>query len=738
MASINDSTPRMEHLGTKDEGGRQVYPQPKEEKLWNPKVYSFASKGDSKNSYEVTGDEFKVIFGEATLDPRGKFFNHQLFMANKIFKSGGSIVFQKLDVPETPGKDAVTAVAAVPEDGDTPAPPAVLAAPAVDAIPGSKTAGITIYAMVAPKADLKRFKRDAGGKIVRPLVEETAVDGFEVVFVASDRVVNPVAKEGGKINNVNSTIYPLFTIESIGENEVYNKYAFTMDALTGGSNDTKILEERKALQVALGIISKETGAIKKIGNTLGLNEVFCTFKEYVVDPTTNRGISIDDVFPKSWENITNVKLPLTAAPFKDVIVHEGLATFTKVLSEKEATFVEAEPALKPKYTGYGEDWEALDRSNIFNWISFKDAANDNEYITSTIAAGPTVDFTGALDKTLKPKALDISDKTPIYLRGGADGAVDNLEVYEKALLVKVAEYADRDAKVQSIPLNRENIFVDTGFSLNTSLKLPMIQYHRADIELILSTYEFDKKDKDGENTSRDITSAALLRNAISLTPESKEYNTPTSRGVIVQGCGKDTDEIYPYLLPNTIELAHQSALYMGGTSWNGRYKFGGQPGSLFSALTDIRPADLKFSVKSKLHNTGVMYAEVEDRGNWFFPTYAGVYSDATSPLVSYHTNIALTYFVKLHHRMWRKYTGRKDLSEGELKDLIESDMRDSLSLEKFNNEFKALIPEVYFLEFDRAKGHIWRQRIYTYSENERSVMLSDNVVRRASDLTGGN
>jgi len=720
MASINDTTPRMEHLGTKDEGGRQVYPQPKTEKLWQPKVLAFSEKGDSSQPFEVTGDEFNVIFGKKTLDPRSKFFNHQLYMANKVFKAGGSIVFQKLDVPalEIPGKTV---------DG--------VVVPATST-KVSKAAGITLYAMVSD-VDVKNYKRTSAGKIIKPLEEDGTVTGHEVAFIATEKNTAADIVKEGTLNGEATTIYPLFSIESIGQNAIYNKLALTIDAQTGSSNDEKILDELKAFQVGLGIISKETGVVKKVKNILGLGEVFCTFKEFSVDPLTNTAISVDDVFPKKWSNVTNINLPLTSAPFKDIEVHDGLAAFTAKLAKSEATAITDKTA-ETLYAMGNSEWEVADKATAFNWVSFKDPANENEYFSSVLSPATYDIKMPASLAALKPKRVDISDKTPIYLRGGEDGDVANLAVYEKAVLASLADYEDRDNRVQSIPLNTENVFVDTGFSLNTSLKLPMIQSHRADIELILATYVFDKKDKSGENVERDISSAALLRNAVSLTPESKEYNTPTSRATIVQGSGKDRDEIYPYLLPNTIELAYQSALYMGGSSWNGKYKFGGQPGSLFMALTDIRPAELPFSVRSKLHNTGVMYAEVEDRGNWFFSSYKGVYTDGTSPLASYHTNIALTYFVKLHHRMWRKYTGRADLSEGELKTLIESDMRDSLGLDKFNNEFKALIPEVYFLEFDTLKGHIWRQRIYTYRENERMVMISDNVVRRASDLEGGN
>jgi len=715
MGNINDTTPRLEHLGTKDEAGVQVYPQPKKESLWLPKIYAFSSKGDSSRPYEVTGSEFKVLFGAETIDPRSKYFNHQLFLANKVFKAGGSVVFQKLDVPaDVPyGKPADALVSKA-----------------------SKSAGVTLYAMVA-EADIPNIKRDASGKKIMPEELDGTIPGYSIAFVASDLKADAMTEAGGKLDDNDATLYPILSLESVSGNEVYNNYGLTIESLIGPDNDAVILEKLKALQVSMGIVSKETGTVKKFTNVLGLGSVDCTFKPFSVNPTTNEAISVEDKFPSSWENIIDTNLPMIPSPFKDVVIHDGLAELTNLLSAKEFEYIEAESLQAVSALGNTE-WDADDRATSYNWLSLRDVENENLYYTATLAKAPLVDFVGSSVENITPKVVDISDKTPLYLRGGEDGTVSELEVYEEALLSSISEYADRDSKVQSIPLNPENIFIDTGFSLNTSLKLPVIQTHRADIELILSTYEFNREDRDGENVPRDITSSALLRNAISLTPESKEYNTPTSRGTIIQGCGKDRDRIYPYLLPNTIELGWQSALYMAGSSWNGRYKFGGQPGSLFSALTDIRPSDLPFSVKSKLHNTGTMYAEVEDRGNWFFPTYQGVYIDGTSPLASYHTNIALTYFVKLHHRMWRKYTGRKDLSQGELKDLIEADMRESLSLDKFNNEFKDLVPEVYFLEFDTQAGHIWRQRIYTYSDNERMLAISDNVIRRASDLLGGN
>ena len=715
MASITDTTPRNQHLGTKDEGGRLVYPQPKKESLWKPKVYAFTSKGDTNITYDVTGDEFKVLFGAETLDPRSKYFNHQLYMANKVFKAGGSIVFQKLNVPEN--TESIT-----------------LSKPSV-------AAGLTMYAMVAEK-DIPKYKRDIDGKFVMPMVQDGAaedevVPGFEIAFVALDKVDAPIIEAANTLNGVATTMYPLFSLESIGQNEVYNKYGFTIKPQVGLDNDEEVLDKIKAFQVNLGIVTKETGEVKKFNNLLGLGEVTTTFKEFAVNPRTNEAMSVEDVFPNKWSNLTNTELPIIAAPFKHVEIHDGIKALSTLLAEKEKAYLVAE-GKEVLYSLGNAEWSVEDRRDAFNWLSFVDPESENPYFTSVIAGTPAVEWDMASNYEMSGKVVDLSERTPVYLRGGEDGEVDNLETYERALLMKIAEYEDRDSLVQSIPLNEENVFVDTGFTLNTSLKLPMLQTYRADIEVILATYEFDSKDRDGVNIPRDITSAALLRNALSLTPESKEYNTPSSRGTIVQGCGKDDDGIYPYLIPNTIELAWQSANYMGGKEWNARYKFGGQPGSFFTALTDCRPLDLPFSVKSKLHNTGVMYAEVEDRGRRFFPSYQGIYADKTSPLSSYHTNILLTYFVKLHHRMWRKYTGRKDLTQGELKDLIEADMREAIPVTRFNNEFTELIPEVFFLEYDTQVGHIWRQRIYTYSENERMVAISDNVVRRASDLEGGN
>lgn len=708
MANLNNTTPRSIQLGTKDEGGVQVYPALKKESLWKPKVFAFAAKGDSSVPYDVTGDEFSIMFGSETIDPRSKFFNHQLFMANTVFKNGGSIIFQKLEVPV---------------DGT---------------IAGSTPAGVTVWALVT-EIDVPTYVRDVDGKIALPAVEDGTTPGYNIAFVASDKVENPeiilAGATGNTLDGVDAVTYPLFSFESIGGNAVYNNTGVTLSPLTGDNNDSVVLSERRAFQLRAGIVTKETGVVKYINTLLGLNGIDCTFKPFTIDPTTNAPISIDDLLPSSWENFVDTDLPMSAAPLKDIDIHEGLEVFTTNLSGKEYTYI-TDNGIEDFFSLGNDEWDADDRSTGINWMSLIDPENENEYHTSIISPAPAVTFGTTLTDN-NGAVIDISDDTPFYLRGGLDGNVASLALYEQALLQKIAEYADVDSRVQSIPLNEENVFIDTGFSLDTSLKLPMLQYFRKDIEVVLATYEFSTTDRDGVDLDRDITSAALLRNALSLTPESKEYNTPASRGIIVQGCGKDTTRIYPYLLPNTIELAYQSSLYMGGSSWNSRYEFGGQPGSLFKALTDIRPADLPFSVKTRLHSTGVMYGEVEDRGNWFFPSYQGIYMDPTSPLVSYHTNMAITYFVKLHHRMWRKYTGRGDLSQGELKALIEADMQKSLGLDKFNNEFTEIRPEVYFLEYDTQVGHIWRQRIYVSRNNERNVAISDTVVRRPDTLEGG-
>lgn len=733
MASINDSTARNEHLGTKDEGGRQVFPLRREEKLWKPKIYGFTSKGDPTKTFEVTGGEFREIFGRETLDPRSKYFNHPLFLANKIFKNAGEIVFKKMNVPAKRIPDPINADEFI-----------------FDETTKSHSAGFTLYALVSD-TNIPNYERDVTGKIIVPKVVVTGaptVAGHEISFVLGNHsiscnsgnvTIEQEILDGITLNGQDATLYPLFSVESKGENKYYNDIGITLKALIGPDNDFDVMEKIKAFQLGMSIVSKELGSVSGLKNVLGLRDVKPTFRPFSINPRTNTLMTVDDLIPKKWENIVNINLPLISAPIKDIRIHDGFKALVNKLAATELAYLTANN-LKDLFAMGNDEWEEDDRDYAYNWISIKDPVNENEYMTAVIAPAPTVDFSTveAICNFGGLRVVDISDNTPIYMQGGADGAIEDLELLEQALLMEIAEYGDRDSVVQSIPLNTENVFVDSGFSLDTKLKLPIIQMHRQDIELILATYEFDKEDKNGIDIAKDITIAAVLRNAISLTPESAEYNTPTSRGQIVQGCGKDADEIYPYLIPNTLELASQSSLYMGGKEWKGRYSFGGRPGSDFKALTDIRPPEMPFSIRSKLHNTGVMYAEVEDRGTWFFPTYQGIYLDPTSPLASYHVNMANTYFVKLHHSMWRKYTGRMDLSEGELKQLIEADMRTFLSLEKFNNVFEALIPEVFFLPFDAEVGHIWRQRIYTYAHNEKRVAISDNVVRRASALEGGN
>jgi hypothetical protein len=686
------------------------------------------------------GGEYSAMFGGETLDPRSDYFNHASVLMSSVFHAGGLINFKKMNI----SKELLMSLPGAVDNGDG----TVTYTPKADTqvtegvkngtsvpltVTPSSKAGLTVYGAIIDDAAFPTYERDAIGKIKLPKVETGTTAGKKVVFLTAEAADAPEALTDVDFDGTTATAYPLFTLESTGENKWYNTQGITIEPVLGNEYNAVVLKKVKTMEFSIGVVSKATGSRKDISNVLGSPVSNFTFKPRQVHPVTNKGMSLTDVFPKNWHNTVDVDLPLLVSSFEEVVLHPELDAFRKELVSTEVQY-QKDNGLTAQFNLETISTEEVDLNNLLNWLTFKDV-NENEYHTIGLASALTLTPNATVPSL---KVADISRETPLYLQKGADGSVDNLDVYEAAVLAEVATYADKDSQVQSTALNQESIFYDSGFRLDTKLKLNQLTFFRRDIIPVMSTQVFKPFDKDGQATATDISYGGLITQAFTLVPESKVYGTSTSRYVLMNGSGYLPSGIYPHRVPLTIDLAYKATKYMGALNgkWNGRWRFTRQPGNIIDQLVDVVPKFIPESIKPKLFKSGIIYPEPDDRVTFFYPALGTGYSDDTSILKSFFTNMVITDLVKINDEAWRKFTGATDLSDLELKREIEGFINQIVQ-DKYDDQF-TIIPEVYYLEADKLRGYSWNLKVTVYGNVMKTTQVSHIETRRASDLDGGN
>jgi len=207
-------------------------------------------------------------------------------------------------------------------------------------------------------------------------------------------------------------------------------------------------------------------------------------------------------------------------------------------------------------------------------------------------------------------------------------------------------------------------------------------------------------------------------------PESTYYGTPASRGFIIGLDGDDIDGIVDNRVAGSIDWLSKSTLYMGST--NGKFDtlnaFDNQDGNHINKIINVEPKAPTESLRQAFWATGVIYAEPDDRGVYFYPAAQGIYADDTSILNIWPVNIAIAYLHKVSDMSWRKFTGTRGLNRFELAREVEEFV--NREVEGKLDPSYVIIPTVTYLESDIERGYSWRLKIEIKTNTMYTVQVS--------------
>ncbi len=715
---IYSATPKNISLGTKDESIRiPPPPQPNEAQL-KPKFYIYAQKGPLTPE-ELDGPTALEMYGQDSFDKTSKYFNHATLFLKELLGAPATCVIERVFDPAQKVK-----------------------------------ANVTLWVDIALD-DIPTYERNHDGSYVldgsgQPVPTGDTVEGYKYRVYKShvdNATVDPLlegrdiykeaAKQGFMTdkNSAPSMMYPIKTIIASSFGEAYNNEGFSIDPMTGYDAYDKLMKETKSFPYEFSRFSILSGVKTLVTDIFGDGKIKFTFKEDVLDPTTKLPLQIEEMIPEWYENIDNMENPVRYSDFDDPIMYyENIRTITTLIFEKEAPFVTVVP----------QTWNDTLDAATSEWFDFE--ANDTTALPEqellmnllTGVSSKEVNYfsyakdTGSVVLTGNVNEVNISSSTTIYLNGGDDGQTQNLTNFETLVCAKYDEYLNIDAKVISIPLNPESIFIDSGFTVDTKIKMANVMAHRRDISVAYTTHEWNVDNKTftiGEHRAI----ATLLKNKLKLMPESTYFGTSVARGIIVMGSGIKTDGSYRYRVPQLLDFIVKGARQMGAGNgqWKSGFNFSRSPLNVVDTIKYLEPTFIPETTKSILWKAGLIWTQNKDKRTWFYPSMQTVYDNDTSVLNSFTSIVAVTTIVKIHEDCWEEFSGATDLSNAELIEKVEEYMNKRLK-DKWDGIVEAE-PHCVITEDDKLRGYSWKLITYLYANNMKTVSESHIVAMRASD-----
>jgi hypothetical protein len=686
---ISNAAPMVIEYGTQDLSTRQVPRVPVAVPQHLPKFYLFTEKGDDK-PHLVSGAELTRMFGEQSLDPQSKFFNHASAFALGANSQGNALMVQRV----------------LPEDA------------------GPESNLIAWLDVLATTVDL--YERNSDGSIKLdnlndPIIIGTA-QGFKVKWVVTAATTQGDANSfgartitpGDQVDPTTSTQsqrYPIFELKASSKGSTFNLAGLRFWGLTSKNSQSlpsKMMSTYSAFPYMLSVIRRPDANSAPVAQKtlLGEQSVMVTFKQDVVDPLTGQRLYVGEKFISSYENLTDLRYPVTYGDFGALKVYQdNIETLLGLFHAAEAPYID----------GYSDITASADTKHLFNICTG---------VTSAGTAYHSFVFVDAVD------TVRFSEFTNVYAAGGSDGTMTN-EVFDTLVKNQVTRYSDPDDEVQELAVNPESTIYDSGFSIDTKLALAYFISLRKDTAVVVGTHEVGERDL---TASEEYSLAIQIRTRLQMFPESDYFGTPTMRGLIMGRSCKIMDSQYVERIPATYEVMMKSAKYMGASNgaWVNGQDFSGAPGSVIEFTYDFNITWVPTSVRNRNWDVGLNWVQAYDMNAFYVPAFKSVYDDDTSVLNSWNTVMAICQLNKIAHAAHREYSGSDKYTDAQLVDRVNGFVNNRVA-GKFDNRF-VIVPDAQITDMDGLRGFSWTLPISIYAPNMKTVMTTYVVANRISDL----
>ncbi|QTH80309.1 putative tail sheath protein [Pseudomonas phage pPa_SNUABM_DT01] len=674
--SMASSLPRTEVLGFKDVSGQGQPLEIVNLPIFLPWTPLFTSWGPSDTALLVSGAGFNTIYGADSFGAGSPFLSHQAAMLQKVLQTGAMSLVRRMKAN------------------------------------GAKTATLRVWCDIVDDK-IAQYERNPDGSFKRTdgqLVETgEPLDGnrirWAVEEIGGEEGVRNASPTTGLMTNYDgkaSTMYPFFDIEARFEGSKGKNFGLRLVAPTTNSStpaNAELVESQGAFLYRLSILERanqnSTGQV--LMNLNGDPSVEFSLKTGVVDPKTNINYSYDKRILKAFEN-NDPEVFSGYGPLKTFYVysqHVQTVLDQVFATEEEYGLIEGE--VTPEQT-----------INLFGGVNI----NGVPYYTVKVE-GPAGN--GVL----------FGETATHWLQGGDDGDVTR-EDYDQAVQDELNVFGEGDvpyADRASFPMSA---FIDTGFSLETKKLMANVMAVRPDAWVLASTQDVNEPLNTPEE---DSSIGAMLRNALSLVPESEFYNTGACRAVVMKHAGEYLDSPYDGILPFTVDFAVKVATYMGGERMRAGYA---PDNSTYRVVTRFVNHNAKFR-PVKPRNTdwqaGISSAEPFDhRGQVFFPGIQTVYHDNTSVLNSFFPMAICCHLNRIGELAWRMFTGDSRMTADEyavnVDRFIEGQIKD-----RYDGRAD-ITPSSYYTAADTQRGYSWHTDIEGLFDGMKTVEVLTIVAGR--------
>lgn len=676
------------NLGTDDLSKKVVPVTPEQVPQHLPMFFLFAQRGHGKQLCD--GASAQKIFGDASFDPRGIYYNHATLFAQEAIAAGNNIMIKRV----------------IPDD----------AGPMANSILWLDVLTTTV----------ERYRRNPDGSIYLNQFGEPEIigttPGLKVKWVKTNRTTlveqetfgDKTQATGDQVDPdtlATSVRYPIFEVQDSCFGADGNNTGFRLWAPTtagGNSMPTQLMAKYQTYPYMFSVIERnEPQGMPFYNKTItGETSVMFTFKKGVANPVTNQQLSYDQILLQAYNMVDVPGYPnIYGRMGKFFVYDKNIQDILALMYGFEKIFINTNSDIT-------EDESSAGLMNFVTGVSSKNIPYESYiFVDSTTS-------------------VRMSQYSNVFLEGGSDGTMTPAS-YEALVATEMDKYADAMDDVQDLASNVESFIYDSGFSLTTKFKLAKFISLRKDTVAIFGTHIVDEPTL---SEAEEHSIAVSLRTRLQMFPESDYFGTPVMRAMIMGRSGIVRNSEYTKRVPATFEIINKFSKYMG--AGNGAWKSGsspeGAPGNLVTRLKSVNITWIPDIVRNLDWDVGLNWVLRYDRQRLFIPAYKTVYNDDTSVLNSILTAAAIANLNKVANACWRTLTGRSDLSPAQLCDRTNSFIRDNTE-GKFDNRF-IIIPQATITDLDNLRGFSWSLPIKIGADNMRTVMTTWVEAYRKADL----
>lgn len=518
-----------------------------------------------------------------------------------------------------------------------------------------------------------------------------------------------------------SKIYPIIEMKAAYHGAYYNRLAFSI-APSSGKYDSKYIKALKALPYDFyRYVRKGEDVTATVYTTIdGSNSSEFTFVENGISPITKQDFSFESIINKeTWDKEGYEELEYVN------LYRDNLNKILTRVAEMESEYISLDD----------KEWADGYIANTSGWFPFTDV--DYDTIVSqfgiidpfTCKSRNGIEFFTIKTDFNKPeKELvgfqeeNMTANLPIYLRNGEDGTCSEA-MLEKLIREDLDNYMNTEHRYQNIFIHPENLFFDTGFSLDLKKEMKkFIAVKKNTIAFIGShTNDLGRDDYSVEEIDSIVKSISA---EVRLAPESDYYATNTCRAMILVGTGDEIKGGKRYSL--IFDLAIKILKFMGSS--DRRWIMNERPdipnNHNVKYLKHVKPDFIAPSIKNSLWSNGVTYPEAGD-SCFYYPALKTVYDDPTSALNSVINVLPIPHLERVAAETWKENVGKAGESNAVFINKVER-----TAARKLVNAFAGIVtvnPVCIIDSFDEQTGYTWHLEFHVSAYTMRTIQIVSTI-----------